>query len=100
MIQVVNIKHHGKDDYKLLKDGVLVHYVYCGRPSKYGNPFVLKSEADRAKVINKFAVNTLPDLNLSELIECAKAGDLLLGCYCSPKPCHCDKIKQEIERQL
>lgn len=96
MIQVVHVKKFGKID-KALPDG---QYIYCGRPSKYGNDYILRREEDRAKVINKFAVNQLPDMDVSELIRYAKEGNLYLGCFCAPKACHCDEIKNEIERHL
>lgn len=37
---------------------------------------------------------------LTNLIQKAREGDLLLVCYCAPKPCHGDVIKKLIERQL
>ena len=65
------------------------HDVYIGRPSVWGNPFAMKSEADRAKVIADYEawLQTKP-----ELIAKAKRElkGKVLACYCAPKPCHGD----------
>ena len=65
--------------------------VYVGRPSKFGNPFVMRSEKDRQAVVDKFRAYIL---SKPELIEAAKkelrGKDLL--CFCSPSPCHADVL--------
>ena len=60
--------------------------VYCGRGTKYGNPYRMKSEADRDMVCDRFIKEILPTLDVSEL-----AGKDLV-CHCKPKRCHCDAI--------
>jgi hypothetical protein len=64
--------------------------VYVGRPSKWGNPFAMKSEIDREKVIAQFTeyIMNSPDL-------LAQVGELRgknLVCYCAPKACHADVL--------
>ena len=64
---------------------------YVGRPSKFGNPFVLKESSDideRYEVIKKFA------LYLSEqdtlLKDLAEVKDRQVSCFCAPLDCHAD----------
>jgi len=71
--------------------------VYIGRPSKWGNPFKIGKNGTREEVIIKYRKWLLsnPEL-LKQLPElCGKT----LGCWCKPKPCHGDVIKEEAERQ-
>lgn len=93
MIEVVNIRGYGFLD-KPVEGG---YYVYCGRPSHYGNMFTLKEEKDRDKVIADFKRIQLPRMDLTDLVDKAREGDLYLGCFCSPKSCHCDAIKDRVE---
>jgi len=77
MTKVVNIKKERYD-------------VYIGRPSKWGNPFVIGKDGDREGVINKYEAYIMnrPDLldALSEL------RGMVLGCYCKPLACHGDVL--------
>ena len=102
MIKVIHVREVGyiKRDFSTSTDGHTTHYVYCGRPSAYGNPYFMAYEEQRATVIAQFKANTLPTMNLGALKEKAITGDLLLGCFCAPKPCHCDAIKQVLEEAL
>lgn len=93
IIKVVNAKYFGRQD-KAVPTG---YYIYCGRPSPYGNPYYMANEAMRQKVIADFEKKILPNLDITKLIELSKKGDLFLGCFCAPKACHCDKIKEKIE---
>lgn len=71
--------------------GVPKDAVYVGRPSEFGNPFVMKTEKDRDSVCDKFEEYIA---NKPELIELAKTklkGKHLV-CYCSPKRCHADTL--------
>lgn len=66
--------------------------VYIGRPSKWGNPFVVDLDGTRAEVIEKYKnwIQTQPDL-LNSLHELKGK---VLGCWCSPKPCHGDVLTE------
>ena len=66
------------------------HDVYIGRPSKWGNPFVIGRDGTRADVIRKYEEYILskPDL-LADLHELRGK---VLGCYCAPLPCHGDVL--------
>jgi len=65
--------------------------VYIGRPTKWGNPFVIGQHGDRAEVIRRFEawLHTQPTL-----IEAAKRelrGKSLV-CWCAPAACHGDVL--------
>lgn len=60
--------------------------VYCGRPTKWGNPFIMRWEEQRDYVCDRFEQEVLPGLDVSEL-----RGKHLV-CFCAPKRCHCDAI--------
>ena len=61
--------------------------VYVGRPSKWGNPFMVGRDGTREEVITKY-LYWLPDSGLdpTEL----RGKDLL--CWCAPLPCHGDLL--------
>lgn len=65
--------------------------VYIGRPSKFGNPFVIGRHGDRAEVIRRYEewLRSQP-----ALIEAAKRelrGKSLV-CWCAPLACHGDVL--------
>lgn len=67
--------------------------VYVGRPTMYGNPFVLKKERDRDKIIVKYAEWIMEDKQrwLRETMRRNLRGKDLV-CWCSPQVCHADVI--------
>lgn len=65
--------------------------VYVGRPSKFGNPFPMKTEADRDSVCDKFEQYILKKPELIKLAKNQLKGKDLI-CYCSPKRCHADTL--------
>jgi hypothetical protein len=60
--------------------------VYCGRPSRWGNPFVVGRDGTRNEVCDRFEREVLPRLNVTVL----RGRDLV--CWCAPLRCHCDAI--------
>jgi hypothetical protein len=84
----VRVVHCKKEDFD----------VYIGRPSKWGNPFIIGRDGDRNEVVRKYEayiranqslINALPELR-----------NKVLGCWCSPKSCHGDvliKLLEEFE---
>lgn len=68
--------------------------VYIGRPSIFGNPFVIGKDGDRAAVIEKFRVyfydRMEADADFRRQVQALKGERLL--CYCAPEPCHGDVI--------
>lgn len=79
--RVLNRKHHG----------VPHDAVYVGRPSRWGNPFKIGPDGDRAEVIAKY--RAFLDLNpsLRALARQELAGRDLV-CWCAPEPCHADVL--------
>lgn len=65
--------------------------VYVGRPSPFGNPFVIGRDGDRAAVIGKYRVWLLAQPALVERVRRELAGKVL-GCWCAPLPCHGDVL--------
>lgn len=85
MTKIVNIKSGAKFD------------VYCGRPSKWGNPFTHIQDKptlaqflvnSREESIEKYRlwINSQPEL-LKSLPELK---DKVLACHCVPLKCHCE----------
>jgi hypothetical protein len=66
------------------------HDVYIGRPSKWGNPFVIGQDGSRAEVIRKYHawLLTQPDL----MASLPELRGKILGCWCAPQPCHGDVL--------
>ncbi len=70
--------------------------VYIGRPTKWGNPFVIGRDGNRSEVIEKYRswVQEQPEL-MNSLHELKGK---VLGCWCSPKPCHGDVLAELARR--
>ncbi len=60
--------------------------IYIGRPSKWGNPYIIGKDGTREDVIKKYIVWFLNNLDLLDDIHELKGKRL--GCYCSPLDCH------------
>lgn len=63
--------------------------VYIGRPSKWGNPFLLAAETDRALIVAQYEEWVLGQPDLVTAIKRELRGKVL-GCWCAPKACHGD----------
>ena len=71
--------------------------VYCGRPSRWGNPFEVGKDGTRKEVIEKFEKWLAHN---SELLK--DIGELkgkILGCWCAPLPCHCEILAKLANRE-
>jgi hypothetical protein len=74
-------------------DKSMTHYI--GRPSVFGNPYPMRNETNpetaRKFVIDQFEAYARTN---SVLLTCIRElpEDAVLGCYCSPLPCHGDVI--------
>ena len=64
--------------------------VYIGRPSKWGNPFVIGRDGDRDEVIRKYREWILAQPEL--LRDLHELDGKVLGCWCSPEKCHGDVL--------
>ena len=66
--------------------------IYIGRPSKWGNPFIIGRDGKRNEVVNKFRVWCLRQRGIMDSL-----GELrgrTLGCWCSPLQCHGDVLAE------
>jgi hypothetical protein len=66
--------------------------VYIGRGSKWGNPFRIGVDGNRAQVIRLYHDYILKQPHLMKALPELKGK--VLGCYCAPKPCHGDILMQ------
>jgi hypothetical protein len=64
--------------------------VYIGRPSKWGNPFEIGKDGDRATVIRKYREWVVSQPRLMAALH--ELQGKVLGCWCSPKACHGDVL--------
>ena len=66
--------------------------IYIGRPSKWGNPFVVGKDGTREQVIAMYRewIAQQPAL-VSALSELRGK---VLGCWCAPKACHGDVLAE------
>ena len=80
MCRVLN-KHH---------TGVPAGAVYIGRGSKWGNPFRIGPDGDRAAVIAKFERWLADQHHLLRALDELRGRDLV--CFCAPLPCHGDLL--------
>lgn len=69
--------------------------IYIGRPSKWGNPFVIGADGYREQVVAAYRawIQDQPHL-LDALPELA--GKTLV-CFCAPKACHGDVLADLVE---
>lgn len=66
--------------------------VYIGRPSKWGNPFVIGKDGTRAQVVEKYLLWVLQQADLMSSLH--ELEGKILGCFCSPELCHGDVLIQ------
>lgn len=71
------------------RDGMPAGAVYVGRPGKWGNPFQIGRDGDRAEVIRKFTAQFLQSPLVNDLHE-LRGKDLV--CWCAPEACHADLL--------
>ena len=65
--------------------------VYIGRPSEWGNPFLIGRDGSREAVVAKFAHMIDHDEAKKEEIRRELKGKIL-ACYCAPDLCHGDVL--------
>lgn len=63
--------------------------VYVGRPSKWGNPYIVGVHGDRARCVQLFRDN-LSEVVRKEAVAELRGKDLI--CWCAPKACHADVL--------
>lgn len=75
--------------FNIHKKNVPKEAVYIGRPSKWGNPFVIGKDGTREEVIAKYKGWLFARPETLSQIKQELAGKNL-ACFCAPKPCHGD----------
>lgn len=64
--------------------------VYVGRPTKWGNPYVIGVDGTREEVIEKYRYYLMGKDDLIFEVNGLKGKDLV--CWCSPEACHADVL--------
>ena len=64
--------------------------LYIGRPSKWGNPFVIRRDGSRADVIAKYRAWIVAQPALMNALDELRGRDLV--CWCAPFACYCDVL--------
>ena len=65
--------------------------VYVGRPTKWGNPFVIGKDGTRDYIIKKYRQWLGPQIRDGHLNPQELAGKDLI-CWCAPEACHADVL--------
>lgn len=66
------------------------NHAYIGRPSPWGNPFVIGKDGTREEVIEKYREWILNNPELLADLWSLRGRDL--ACWCAPKACHGDVL--------
>jgi hypothetical protein len=64
--------------------------AYIGRPGKWGNPFVIGKDGDRAAVIAQYEAWLIRQPALMAALPDLRGK--ILGCWCAPAACHGDVL--------
>lgn len=67
--------------------------IFIGRPSIWGNPFIIGRDGSRSDVIRKFRHYVKQRPYLVELAKRELKGRVL-GCFCKPLACHGDVLAE------
>lgn len=73
------------------KDDCSGEHVFVGRPSPFGNPFIIGRDGNRNEVCEKYALWIKTQSKLIEKIKGELKGKDLV-CFCSPKLCHAETL--------
>ena len=71
--------------------------IYIGRPSKWGNPYVIGRDGTRKDVIEKYKQYILASPDLLNSIEELRGKKL--GCWCRPYSCHGDVLIELLDEK-
>lgn len=72
--------------------------VFVGRPSPFGNPFVIGRDGTREEVIRKYRAHfedMLKDAEFREKLKGIMDAPALV-CFCAPLPCHAEVIREAV----
>lgn len=90
MVEVVNLK--------TCKDWGKPGDILIDRRTKWGNPFIMRTESQRDLVCDQYKtwLDKQLQFRILELNDIKHAKRL--GCHCYPKRCHGDYLKELLER--
>lgn len=71
--------------------------IYIGRPSKWGNPFVIGRDGSRAEVVAKYRAWIVAQPALMAVLDELRGRDLV--CWCAPLACHGDVLIELANRR-
>ena len=73
--------------------------IYIGRPSKFGNPFIIGKDGTREEAIEKYKQYFYERIKTDSEFkqEVLKLEGKTLGCFCKPATCHGDIIVSWLE---
>jgi hypothetical protein len=73
--------------------------VYIGRPSRWGNPFVIGRHGNREQVIERYRTWLKAQIRAGRVTreELAELHGAALACYCAPRACHGDVLAAAAE---
>ena len=69
--------------------------VYIGRPSKWGNPYIIGKDGTREEVIKKYEEHVRSSKILMRALPSLEGK--VLGCWCPPRPCHGEVLIKLLE---
>lgn len=71
--------------------------VFIGRPSPWGNPFIIGKHGDRDTVIQMY--RDYLAANPSLLAQLPTLAGKTLYCFCAPQRCHGDILIEELKKR-
>ncbi len=82
---------------RVVKKGEAAYDVYVGRPSKWGNPFVITARLTRDEAVAAYEewLRGRPDL----LAALPELKGKVLSCHCAPKRCHAEILLKLMKEQ-
>lgn len=101
MIRIINLENYKLNDGEIL--------IKVDRSSYLGNLFFMKSEYERNEVCDNYKIYFYEQLALNnkkfmrtllDIANISKEHDVALGCWCYPKRCHAETIKNYIENKI
>jgi len=73
--------------------------VYVGRPSKWGNPYIIGRDGTRKEVVEKYKLHLDNLIDAGFILTFDELRDKDLVCWCSPLPCHADILLEMANRK-
>jgi hypothetical protein len=83
MCKVLNARHVGRQ--------ATGSRVYVGRPSKWGNPFIIGRDGTREEVVAKYRAWIVRQPALMAALHDELRGKDLV-CWCAPERCHAEVL--------